>query len=209
MRLVRILGMAPNLSEMGPSPNDCEVWASNSPEGYRKRCPIALQCWTRWFNLHSRAHMQSTYPRGLRWYIEQDGTHPIYTQTKQQDIPGNVIFPGAKIQASFPLKNGLPTRYFTCSVTWLIAFAIMEGFDKIELWGFRLSDRKPGERYAYERPCFFYWVKQARDRGIDVWYQKEIDKIPFLPGAPDTYTGPLYGYETKPEPTVRHNIDYF
>ena len=90
------------------------------------------------------------------------------------------------------------TRYFTCTVTWLIALAIMEDFDRIELWGFQLVDKRSGN-HAFERPAFFYWVDQARKRGIEVTYQREIDAIPFVVGDPATYSGPLYGYETKPE----------
>ena len=77
----------------------------------------------------------------------------------------------------------------------------MEGFERIELWGFALRDKphKPHNCYKFERPCFFYWVKQARDRGIEVTYQKEVEKIPFEPGDPATYDGPLYGYSTTPD----------
>ena len=83
-----------------------------------------------------------------------------------------------------------------------MALAIYEGFEQIELWGFQLKNTKArySECYTFERPAFFYWVKQARDRGIEVTYQHEIEKLPFLPGDPTTYEGPLYGFSTKPEP---------
>jgi hypothetical protein len=83
-------------------------------------------------------------------------------------------------------------RYFTFSAAWLIAFAIYEGFKRIELWGFMLSQRKP--LYARERPCFFYWVEEARRRGIEVVYPAEVGEGEA--GDPFEYTGPLYGYET-------------
>lgn len=197
IKSVRILGMADNLSEMPPTPPGVEVWASNSHKGYRQKLPRILSDheWTRWFNLHSRAHMDATYPVTVKeFYTKLDGSKPIYTQRLQPDFPGCLPFPGPEIQKFF---GG--TRYFTCSVTWLIAFAIVLGFDRIELWGFRLSDGKPSERWKVERPCFFYWVQEARNRGIDVWYQPEIEALPFIVGDPNLYQGPLYGYETKPE----------
>jgi len=199
-KVVRILGMAPNLSEMPPTPAGYEVWPSNSPKGYRLRLPriIDENEWTAWFNIHSRHHMEITYPRGLEWYKKQDPTKPIYTQKFWPDIPGCVVFPGPEIQEFFATATG-PNRYFTCSVAWLVAFAIYKGFERIELWGFRLSDSKPNHAYTWERPCFFYWIQQARDRGIEVWYQPEIEALPFIVGDPSTYTGTLYGYETKPE----------
>lgn len=194
-RTVRILGTATNLTEMPPTSGGIEVWPANDPRTYRKYKPEVQEIWTRWFNLHSRHHMEITYPRGFNWYLLQDGSKPFYTQKFWPDIPGCTIFPREIIQAAFPTSP----NYFTCSVCWLIAFAIVEGFEKIELWGFQLSDRKFGGSFAWERPCFFYWVQQARDRGIEVTYQKEIQDLPFIMGDPATYDGPLYGYETKPE----------
>ena|SRR3990167_2402419 len=199
-KTVRILGMSTNLGEMPPSPKGVEVWPSNDPRGYRIRHPRVLVTdeWTRWFNLHSRSHMQVTYPAGLDWYKCLDGSRPIYTQKFWSDIPGCTEFPRQLIQETFATSKG-PNRYFTCSVCWLVAFAILEGFERIELWGFQLSYRKPNEAYKFERPCFFYWVQEARNRGIEVWYQKEIESLPYEPGDAESYEGTLYGFETKPE----------
>lgn len=198
-RTVRIYGMAPNLGVTPPPLKGEEVWLSNSYHGYNHRLPRALTEWTRFFNFHSRAHMNTTYPAGVEWYKSQDGTRPIYFQCHQLDIPGSTIFPRATIESHFPEAMGPGGFYTTCTVCWLIAFAILEGFERIELWGFALSDRKPREAYKFERPCFFYWVKQAQDRGIEVTYQQEIHDLPFEPGDPHTFNGPIYGYETKPE----------
>jgi hypothetical protein len=193
--------MAPNLGEMPPTPEGISVWPSNSHRGYNKRLPrvIVESEWTDWFNLHSRHYMEGAYPSSLAWHMAQDGSKPFYTQRFWPDIPGSVEFPRVRIQQHFATPKG-PNRYFTCSIAWLLAFAIIEGFERIELWGFQLSDKKSGNRWLVERPNFFYWVKQARDLGIDVWYQPEIEQLPFVIGDPDTYDGPLYGYSTKSEP---------
>ena len=201
MKTVRIYGMAHNLTKSPPAPKGQGVWLSNSPGSYERRLPRALGEWTRWFNLHSRAHMLKAYPKGFNYYKTVSDGRPIYFQKIQPDVPASVVFPRERIQEAFKLPDGSPNRFFSCTICWLIAFAILEGFERIELWGFALRDNKanPGQCFAYERPGFFYWVQQARNRGIEVIYQKEIEKLPFKPGDPTTYTGPLYGYETKPE----------
>lgn len=198
--IVRIYGMASNLAEALQAPPGVEVWPSNNPKGYKGRRPTTLQEWTRWFNLHSRKHMDSAYPSGVSWYKENDGKRQIYFQRHQKDIPGSTVFPRKELEKFFPEAIG-PKRnfYATCSVCWLIALAIYLGFKRIELWGFALRDTKPGEAYKWERPCFFYWVKQAQDRGIEVYYQSEVHALPFEPGDPSTYLGTVYGYDTKPE----------
>jgi hypothetical protein len=201
-KAVRILGTAYNLSQIPlPHPEGVEVWCANDPKGYKHylQADVVEAQWTRWFNLHSRRHMAATYPRRLAYFLGRSDTRPFYTQKFWPDIPGCIAFPRDTIQEYFKTSAG-PNRFFTCSVCWMIALAIVEGFDRIELWGFQLSDRKPGGRYVFERPCFFYWVQQARDRGLQVTYQAEVAQLPFAPGDPDTYDGPLYGYDTKPEP---------
>ena len=152
--------------------------------------------------------MVSTYPKGFAYYQDEAHGRPIYFQKVQPDVAASQAFPRETIQRYFAI-DGKPNRYFTSSVCWMVALAIYEGFERIELWGFALRLTKPGrgDFYAFERPAFFYWVQQARDRGIEVTYQREIEELPFAPGDPTTYDGPLYGYATKPEPDWREELD--
>lgn len=173
------------------SPPSGEVWCCNARRGYNKRHATAIQYATRWFNLHSRAHMDITYPRDVEWYKQL--TIPIYFQKHQQDIPASIQFPREAIQ-SFYKTDG---HYFTCSGAWLVGFAIYEGFERIELHGFEIAKRKPA--YSWERPCMFYWINKAISMGVDVWYPPNLDWDLAEAGNPDTYTGPLYGFQTKPE----------
>ena len=179
-----------------------EVWLSNSPTTVKLRCPRAMNDWTRWFNLHSKAHILGTYPSGWHFYQHNAEGRPIYLLKAHPEIPTSVAFPRKEIQKFFATAQG-PNRYFTCSVCWLIALAIYEGFERIELWGFELRDTKPGSAFAFERPCFAYWVEQARKHGVEVFYQEAVERLyaagKMIPGDPDTYNGKLYGYSTKPE----------
>lgn len=195
MKTVRILGTSRNLGVMPRTPAGTDVWVANSRRSYNKLLPrvISEGEWTRWFNLHSRAHMDETYPRDVAWWKQLDGSKPFYHQRLQVDLPGSKVFPRDAIQAFFPESP----RYFSCSICWMLALAIMEGFERVEFWGVRLSDHKNTPTYAFERPCFFYWVEKARSRGITVIYPDEVGAGE--PGDPATYTGPLYGFETKPE----------
>ena len=203
MKTVRIYGSARNARE-GPKdlPDGVEVWLCNSTTTNKLRCPHTMGQWTRWFNFHSKAHMVGTYPSAYQYYQTEAAGRPIYLLRAQPDVPTSVSFPREKIQQAFATAKG-PNRYFTCSVCWLIAFAIVEGFERIELWGFELRDTKPGSAFAWERPCVAYWMQQAVSHGVEIAYQAAIEKLlatgKLIPGDPDTYDGPLYGYDTKPE----------
>ena len=203
MRTVRILGAAQNARELPDDEPGVELWCSNGPfSSVQLRCKKALGYWDRWFNLHSRKHILGTYPSAWSYYQNKAEGRPIYLLKAQPDISTSIEFPRKRIQQFFATAKG-PNRYFTCSVCWLVAFAITEGFERIELWGFELRDTKPGSAFAWERPCVAYWIQQARDRGVDVFYQSRLDWLyqngHMIPGDPDTYDGKLYGYSTKSE----------
>lgn len=185
-----------------------EIWLANDFRRYRKYLenPLGAPHWTRWFNLHSRQHIEETYPTGISFLLNQDGTRPIYLQKHWDDVPGCQVFPRSEIQQYFSTAKG-PNRYFACTLAWQLALAIMERFDRIEMWGYELNDSI--KRKRVERPCVFYWIQQARDRGIDVQYQQEIADIPFVTGDPDTYIEKLYGYSTKPEPDWNLDTEEF
>lgn len=191
--------MAAGLALAPPVPPGVEVWCCNNPlRAYGTYRPQAREEYTRWFNLHSREHMLEraivllgmrapAYPRGYAWYGTQ--TKPIYLQDVQADVPASVRFPKDELIEFYG------HRYFTFSAAWEMGLAVYEGFERIELWGFRLSPRKP--LYARERPCFAYWVEEARRRGVDVMVDEAVGSLDGQAGNPHEYTGPLYGYETS------------
>lgn len=204
MKTVRILGASRNSRELPKErPEGVELWLANSPTTTLLRCPRAMTQWTRWFNLHSKQHILGTYPSAYHYFQNKAEGRPIYLLKQQPDVPTSIAFPYKQIQDFFAV-DGKPNRYFTCSITWLIAFAIFEGFERIELWGFELRDTKPGSAFAWERPCVAYWIKQAQDHGVEVFYQCAISKLyeagKMIPGDPTEYKDKLYGFSTKPEP---------
>ncbi len=181
--------MAPNLALTPALTEGVERWCANAPRSYRIKWAPALDTWTRWFNMHTKRHILLTYPKGYEWYTQQ--SKPIYLQEKQADIPSSIAFPRAEIQDYF----GDSGHYFAGSISWFVAFAIMEGFERIELYGFEL---KRDRQYDFERPCLSYWVNEARERGIEIFVPPDLDGVPVdfgPPGDPSTYSGPLYGYE--------------
>jgi hypothetical protein len=204
MKVVQILGAAPNIERCSKAlPPDTERWCLNNPKIYENHLfPSALTTYTRWFNLHPRKQMEKLYPRSVEWFRHQD--RPIYLQEADRSIRTSRTFPKDEIIRVYD------TRYFTSSVAWCIAFALfLQEFDRIELWGFYLSqtrapigddtELRPGDSlHGRQRPGVAYWVDRARRAGVDVWYPPEVDTFgPFVPGDAARYQGPLYGYETK------------
>ena len=137
----------------------------------------AQTTWTRWFNFHSKAHQQKRYPATWDWYKEQ--TKPIYLREPDSEVPASQGFPLEALQRHFGSES-----FFAGTVAFLIAFAIYEGFERIELWGI---EAKADSEHGFERPCIAYWVGRARQAGIDVF---------FPDGVTICKVDKLYGYET-------------
>jgi hypothetical protein len=193
MKSVQILGTAPNLKQTPPLLDSEERWACNSPLTYVRRWARGtgdrnpMHSYTRWFNLHSREHMLRKYPDWYKWYGEQPPPKRILLQQKQRDIHVSEAFPREAV------LTYAEHRYFSFSGAWQMAYAAMEGFDRVVLAGFQLNVDN-GYKYNFERPCFFYWVNRLRSEGIDVVLP--VDLVVSEAGDPFSYDGPLYGYQT-------------
>lgn len=196
MRTVQILGTAPNLA-LAPKPRlGDEVWCANQRKSYQAKRDGIADSYTRWFNLHPLAWIRKISPREWRRLQGLDGSKPLYLQEATQEIPGSVAFPKDDV------LQWCGHRFFTLSASWMMALAIREEFERIELWGF---EQRQAYRYAFERPCFFYWVDVARSCGIEVVLPPEIIIGPV--GDPQAYTGPLYGFETHSlDPKVTYEL---
>lgn len=86
--------------------------------------------------------------------IKLTGT-PVITGMKHRFFPGAIIFP----------FNEMPSDYFTCSIAYMIAYAIYKGATEIEMYGVALLKEK---EYAWERPCIEFWIGYAMGKGIKV-----------------------------------------
>lgn len=162
MRTVVIIGKAENAAKAPAA--GVELWGCNEsfmamPGGSR------FDRWDRWFDVHTRAHIVKHRPRAWRWYRRQSRRRPIYLHKPYVAVPGSRAFPIAKLQQAFGW-GGHPEEFFTSSVDFMLALAIHEGVDRIELYGVDMYEA-PHER-GEQRNGAHYWIGIARGRGIDV-----------------------------------------
>lgn len=180
---IQIIGTGPQ-AHMVPPETGAERWGMNNPWVYRARCPQLLKTWTRWFNVHSTAHITKAYPLGYAWYQKQDGSRPIYLRDgPDESIAGSQRFPGPELQRHFALSATEDEQFFDCSLAWLMAFAVREYQQpRIELWGFGFQ-----QEYFFERDAAHYWTGRARQAGCEVILPPEVNIA---------RATRLYGYET-------------
>lgn len=116
---------------------------------------------TRWFQIHHRASYDANVRRDMshHGWMQQVKDFPIYMQEQNQDVPMSVPFPRDMIEEAFN------SRYFTNSISWEIALAVLEGFKEIHVYG---VDMAQSSEYSFERPSVEYWLGIAAGRGIKV-----------------------------------------
>ena len=121
---------------------------------------------------------------------------PIYVAKKWLDVPNSVEYPINEVLEYFK-----PIKYFMNSMAYMLALAIMEGYERIETYGidFRyfgdLGDElKYPTNWLDETHCGAFWAGVAIGKGIEVVTTKRSSLMkPVFPDDPN-----LYGYEVSP-----------
>ena len=139
---------------------------------------------TRWFEIHGKG-FRPDYEGHRKWLGEQHD-FPIYTDKVYDDIPASVRYPLFEIQDK--LLNNIVRgelkmkKLFSSTISYEVALAIYEGFERIELFGVNLAG---DDEWAYQREGLAYWTGKADGLGIEVW----------MPEISNMLNMPLYAYE--------------
>ena len=164
-RKVAICGTAETLS-MAPFEDDSfDIWGCATCVGHEpfKRATML-------FEMHKRD----------RWIKRLENINklgvPVMMQDRFKDVPTAIEYPIKAITE----KLG---RYFTNSISYMVALAIMQDYDHIALFGVHFATNP---EYEFERPNLEYYLGLARGLGIDVYVPKEADIL---------YSSRLYGYD--------------
>lgn len=156
--------------------NDFEFWACSPvvtyPEVKNHRFDLL-------FELHGAEYWGNEAVKTR--LIEYDA--PLYMIEKTPDIPSSLTFPLKRIQAM--VNNGYLNKYFTSTISYMIALAICMGYKRIELFGIHMA---ASEEYGDQRQACEAWMAYAAGLGIDM----------YIPGQSELFRCPyLYGYENE------------
>jgi hypothetical protein len=169
---VAIVGFAPSTRDLAPyGSEDFEVWVLNEWHTFIKDANNI----TRWFELHQRETVLESF-RDPNYITKlKESTIPIYMVDKFDDIPMSVKYPLDE------LIEKLGTRYFTNSISYMLAMAISEGYEEIHMYG---VDMAQDDEYKIERPSVEFFVGYAIAKGIKFYIppQSDICKLPYLYG---------------------------
>lgn len=191
---VAILGFAPSRLIAPYGKKGWELWCLNDP----MEAPgiPARHAFTRWFQLHPPHYLRKHYPQGvldLAHYWGEESGIPLYMDRHYDEYPDSIPYPKAEIEALTP--HGY---YHASSFDWMLALAILEGFERIDLLGcsFYAYPIMNGEPIS-ALPCLQYWCGVAEGRGIELnlYGGGHLYRIIHLAAYESSLQ---YGYEREP-----------
>ncbi len=141
-----------------------EIWGLPWDEG---RWPF----FDRYFEIHPLDLLRKPEAQRRDGYEDRLKSLPIlYMQEAYEDIPNAIRYPVEKV------VDNLGFDYFNSSISYLMGMALLEGVDKIGIWGVDMADLEPvpgdpsyTSEFAYQRPNMEYLIGLARGRGVDVY----------------------------------------
>ena len=141
-----------------------EIWGLPWDEG---RWPF----FDRYFEIHPLDLLRKPEAQRRDGYEDRLKSLPIlYMQEAYEDIPNAIRYPVEKV------VDNLGFDYFNSSIAYLMGMSLLEGADKIGIWGVDMADLEPvpGDpsyisEFAYQRPNMEYLIGLARGRGVDVY----------------------------------------
>lgn len=190
---VAIVGFADTKSE-APYPDPTwEIWGLNDLHGTIPR-------YDRWFDIHPRSNIEQdcnlmrnkgvTPPENIGLNGLKKLNVPIYMHDHFDDIPNSIKFPLDEVVKSFQFGE-----YMTNSVSYMIALAILEGYQEISVYG---VDMAVGGEYVEQRPSCEYWLGIAAGRGIKL----------YIPPASDLcHTRFMYGFQEAKQSAWEEKMD--
>lgn len=150
-----------------------ELWGMNQSYIHFERQP------DRWFEIHRPEAREDVAVPDYLDDLKGIGC-PVYMIAREPAYPTSLTYPIEQVREAVPT---LYHRYFTSAAAYMVALAIVEGFEEIALYGI---DCATGTEYAAQKPCLEAWLSLAVGRGLRVVVppQSSLFKSAFL-----------YGYE--------------
>lgn len=148
--------------------------------------------WDRWFEIHDPAWLAEKYPhiwdQYEAWLARKDHPGPIYMADSYPQFPCSKRYPIEDVKARFG-------DYFTSTVTYMIAMALMEAtpedpLEELHVYGVNM---RHDEEWAHQRPNAEYFLGICAGLGVKIY----VPDTSALLKSPD---GTLYAFGDAIDP---------
>lgn len=149
---IAIVGTAS--SSIGLAPYDDPTWEIWQING----CYNSKFRFDRHFDLHEFHVLKKVYQEDYFKFLK-DNESKVWLNDPSEDFPKANNFPFEKVFTEFQ------TDYFTNTISWLTAFAIMQKPTHIGIWG---VDMEADSEYRFQKPSLEHFLGLAKGRGIEI-----------------------------------------
>lgn len=156
MKKLAIVGSGSTRNQAPYQDQSYEIWGTGTTATHRDverlTCIIEL-------------HDKEVYQNYQNAFIDFNG--PIYTKTFDTHLKNCLLFPMIEVLKEYPAP-------YDCTISYMIALAMLQGFDLIELYGVHLN---ASDEYMKQKTSVAFMVGFARGQGVEVVI---ADGSPFL-----------------------------
>lgn len=194
-KTVAIVGSNPRTRDKAPFDDpSIEIWMFNSSPlaDWCKRLDVI-------FELHKREEYTFSFDsQAIYWqWLRKNTGVRVYMQEEDYQVPMSVKYPLEAIcnrYLSHLRRGDEMNRYFTSSVCYALGLAVMQGFERIELYGIEMETNT---EYIYQREGVGLWVGIALGLGVEVWMPDDCAML----------NAPLYGYDQDYTGITREELE--
>ena len=155
---VCIMGFSGSSREKAPFYDEAyEVWGLNQLYRHIPRAD-------RWFDIHENYDEHVVEGTDHVGWLRSCKI-PVYMNEHHEQFPTSVRYPIETMMDFFGEQHLKPLDYYTSTVAYMIALAIVEEFTTIAVYG---VDMVAGTEYADQKPCVEYYLGVAAGRGITI-----------------------------------------
>jgi len=177
---VALYGFAPHSREGIWQSKADEVWSVVWAYKYNvPRLDRLLEIHPVWLQAASDKPEYEKVRQHWEW-MKRNTTIPLYMMVKHPAVPLAVQYPIREVMRLVPPQR--QRKVFTSSFDYLMALAILEGVERIEVYGFEMGSET---EYRYQREGAAYWIAQCDAHGVEL----------VLPDNTALLKNKLYGYE--------------
>jgi len=152
-KTISIVGGAPATEHSHP--NEGEIWVHGNQYDRHLECPV-----TKIFEIHDDLEKHGPdYPEWLVKQATSKGIQLIVGKGFPLMVKGVTVFP-------FDQANELMGVHLTSTPAYMMAYAILQGAARIEIYGVDMS--VDDFEYFHQQPCMYAWIGYARAKGIEV-----------------------------------------
>ena len=132
---IAIIGTTTSLQDAPYNDESWEIWGLNGAY-------MAVPRWTRWFDMHDMSILKQHHQPAYFDFLDKAGDK-LMLNKKYDECPDARVFPYQELVEKYG-------RYFTNTVSWLIALALEEeDVEEIGIWGVNMAQ---DTEYAQQRP---------------------------------------------------------